>query len=107
MIFGSAFLVGAVVIGIMFSIFVAQDKNAAKSTMDKNVEYIRNQCLRYADVYAENQTKSLISIIDKTWQIRHNFENAKPSVSEERLKEYVADFIRSGNTVEHGHHNVH
>ena len=95
-IFGSAFLVGAVVIGIMFSIFVAQDKNAAKSTMDKNVEYIRSQCLRYADVYAENQTKSLISIIDKTWQIRHNFENAKPSVSEERLKEYVADYRFTG-----------
>lgn len=90
-IFGSAFLVGAVVIGIMFSIFVAQDKIAAKSAMDKNVEYIRNQCLRYADVSAENQTKSLISIIDKTWQIRHNFENAKLPVSEEMLKGYVAD----------------
>ena len=76
---------------ILHNVFAAQDRNRTYYEMEKVIDYVKNQCIRYDDVSSESQTKSLISIVDKARIIRRELlktdaDGGDMSLS---LKEYV------------------
>ena len=76
---------------ILHNVFAAQDRNRTYYEMEKVIDYVKNQCIRYNDVSSESQTKSLISIVDKARTIRRELlrtdaDGGELSLS---LKEYV------------------
>ena len=83
--------VGLAFFFILHNIFAAQDKNRTYYEMEKVIDYVKNQYLRYDDVSSESQTKSLISIVDKARTIRRELlkTDAADGDLSLSLKEYV------------------
>lgn len=86
----SLVLVGCVFLSLLYSVFVAQDEASTYAEMQRLIEYVKSQCVRYDDVSAESRTKSLISIIDKAKDIRRDISKL-PSSGENVLVDYVSE----------------
>ena len=113
----SLVLVGCVFLSLLYSVFIAQDETNTYAEMQRLIEYVKNQCVRYDDVSAESRTKSLISIIDKAKDIRRDISKLRSSgesvlvdyVSEQRLtgiivkpnlnEEYTESYVTDGKPV--------
>ena len=86
----SLVLVGCVFLSLLYSVFVAQDEASTYAEMQRLIEYVKSQCVRYDDVSAESRTKSLISIIDKAKDIRRDISKLSSS-DENVLVDYVSE----------------
>ncbi|MDY6024403.1 MAG: hypothetical protein SPJ19_06370, partial [Candidatus Borkfalkiaceae bacterium] len=86
----SLVLVGCVFLSLLYSVFIAQDEASTYTEMQRLIEYVKSQCVRYDDVSAESRTKSLISIIDKAKDIRRDISKLSSS-GENVLVDYVSD----------------
>lgn len=86
----SLVLVGCVFLSLLYSVFIAQDETNTYAEMQRLIEYVKNQCVRYDDVSAESRTKSLISIIDKAKDVRRDISKL-PSSGENVLVDYVSE----------------
>ncbi len=86
----SLVLVGCVFLSLLYSVFIAQDETNTYAEMQRLIEYVKNQCVRYDDVSAESRTKSLISIIDKAKDVRRDISKLRSS-GESVLVDYVSD----------------
>ncbi len=86
----SLVLVGCVFLSLLYSVFIAQDEKNTYAEMQRLIEYVKNQCVRYDDVSAESRTKSLISIIDKAKDVRRDISKLRSS-GENVLVDYVSD----------------
>lgn len=113
----SLVLVGCVFLSLLYSVFIAQDEKNTYAEMQRLIEYVKNQCVRYDDVSAESRTKSLISIIDKAKDVRRDISKLRSSgesvlvdyVSEQRLtgiivkpnlnEEYTESYVTDGKPV--------
>lgn len=93
---------------ILHNVFAAQDRNRTYYEMEKVIDYVKNQCIRYDDVSSESQTKSLISIVDKARIIRRELlktdaDGGDMSLS---LKEYVDEERLTGIIVKRDPNSV-
>lgn len=93
---------------ILHNVFAAQDRNRTYYEMEKVIDYVKNQCIRYDDVSSESQTKSLISIVDKARNIRRELlktdaDGGELSLS---LKEYVDEERLTGIIVKRDPNSV-
>ena len=86
----SLVLVGCVFLSLLYSVFIAQDEASTYTEMQRLIEYVKSQCVRYDDVSAESRTKSLISIIDKAKDIRRDISKLRSS-GKNVLVDYVSD----------------
>ncbi len=85
--------------GLIISVFVSVittevDKNDTKARMENISAYIKNQCIRYEELAAEETTKGLYDLIDKAIDIseNENFDHC----SESDLSEIVVHKRISG-----------
>ena len=84
-------VIGILAAAICFPVFTSQDKNETLRKMRNMTEYMEKQCVRYDDISAEGQTKSLISVVDKTYQVRKDISKMRSVIDEALLRECIAD----------------
>lgn len=87
----SLVLIGILAGAICYSVFASQDKSEALRKMRNMTEYMKKQCVRYDDISAEGQTKSLISVVDKAYQVRKDISKMRSVIDEALLRECIAD----------------
>lgn len=87
----SLVLIGILAGFICYSVFASQDKSEALRKMRSMTEYMKKQCVRYDDISAEGQTKSLISVVDKAYQVRKDISKMRSVIDEALLRECIAD----------------
>lgn len=87
----SLVLLGILVAAICFPVFTTQDKKATLRKMRNMTEYMEGQCARYDDISAEGQTKSLVSVVDKAYQVRKDIPEMRAVIDEALLRECIAD----------------
>ena len=62
----------SVTLFVTYSVYTEEDKKSTELAMNKTIEYVKSQCVRYDDISSENQTKSLVSVCDKARQIEYD-----------------------------------
>lgn len=87
---------GAVALYLIYSIFTVYNKADAKAEMQQMIGYISRQCVRYDDIYSENETKSLVAMIDKINLIRRDLSTTREEDTADALAEYVRDHRLTG-----------
>ena len=74
--------------GLIISVFVSVittevDKNDTKIRMSEISAYVKNQCIRYEELAAEETTKELYDLVDKAFEVRDNTNFAAENLEEE------------------------
>ena len=84
-------VVGIVALYLFYSVFTVRDKANAKAEMQKMIDYIGRQCVRYDDIHSESETKSLVAMIDKVNLIRRDLSVTRGEETSALLAQYVQD----------------
>ena len=95
-LFFTLLAVGIIGVGIVYAVGTGVGKTKTKERMENVLAYMKNQCIRYDDIGAEEQTKSLVRLIDKTEEFRRDFNVSREAIDHDFLQEYLDNQRLSG-----------
>lgn len=95
-LFFTLLAVGIIGVGIVYAVGTGVGKTKTKERMENVLAYMKNQCIRYDDIGAEEQTKSLVRLIDKTEELRRDFNVSREAIDHDFLQEYLDNQRLSG-----------
>ncbi len=94
--FFCAFLLGILVMAVVFVIATRSDLKATERIMASTASYVKEQCTRYARIELASETKSLMRVTESCKQLAHQLAEADGADSADALKTYTGDCYVSG-----------
>lgn len=84
LIFVASFILIGLIVGVFTALITtATDKNDAKKQMTAAAQYVKEQCIRYEELAAEDTTRSLYEVSDKSFTIRSALDYAAEDLADQ------------------------
>ncbi len=103
----SLFILVGIIIGVFASLITtATGKNTAKKQMNSASQYVRQQCIRYEELAAEEASRSLYDVSDKAFSIRSAIDYGDGNLEENVRSQAVANRLSGILVTEFGEDGV-
>lgn len=88
--FWIAFVFGIIVLGVEYVGLTGYDNRTAQNVLEKSISIVKKTLKRYDNMILNDQTKSLIRLLDKTSELSRVY-NQEKGFDHNRLNEYVQE----------------
>ena len=88
--FWIAFVFGIIVLGVEYAGLTGYDNRTAQNVSEKSISIVKKTLKRYDNMILNDQTKSLIRLLDKTSELSRVYDQEK-GFDHNRLNEYVQE----------------